>query len=126
MELTTKTKYVRLSPRKARDIARQLKGLPVDEALKVTAFSPRKAAFYILKTLKSAVANATQNADASADALRVKTAVIEEGPRLRRYWPRARGSASPIAKRMCHIKIVLTDGDVEDAGRDQLPVTEKE
>ena len=110
MDVTATARFVRLSPLKARDLARRLSGLPVSEALKVTELSPRKAAALIGKTLKSAISNAENNADLQVDALRVKTAVVDEGPRMKRHWPRARGSASPIQKRMCHIRVVLTDG----------------
>jgi large subunit ribosomal protein L22 len=110
MEVQAIARFVRLSPHKARDLARHIRGLPVAEALEVTQFSPRKAAALLGKTLKSAIANAENNADLSAEKLRVKEAVVNEGPRLKRYWPRARGSASPILKRTCHISIVLTDG----------------
>ena len=113
MDVVATTKYVRLSPAKARDLAAIVQGLPVAEALKMTQFSPRKAAFYIGKTLKSAIANAENNAKLAVDELRVKETVINDGPRLRRYWPRARGSASPIMKRTCHIRVVLTDGKEE-------------
>jgi large subunit ribosomal protein L22 len=116
-------KYARLSPLKARDLARRVQGLPVTEALKVTDFSERKAAILLGKTLKSAIANAENRAKLSADKLRVKLAVIEEGPRMRRYWARSRGSASPILKRMCHIRVVLTDG-VEEPGEQGSGATE--
>ena len=87
-----------------------MRGLSVADALNLTAFSPRKAAFEIGKTLKSAIANAENNAKLSLEDLKVKETVIEEGPRLKRFWPRARGSASPILKRTCHIRIIITDG----------------
>jgi large subunit ribosomal protein L22 len=109
MDVESVSKFVRLSPSKARDLARRMRGLGISDALKVTEFDPRKAARMIGKTLKSAVADAEHNADLSVDHLRVKDAVVEEGPRLKRWWPRARGSASPILKRTCHIRIVLTD-----------------
>lgn len=109
MEVTAVAKFVRLAPTKARDLAREVQGLPVAEALKVTQFSPRKAAALIGKTLRSAIANAENNAQLPVDTLRVKQAVIDEGPRMRRYWSRARGSVRRIQKRMCHIRIVLTD-----------------
>jgi large subunit ribosomal protein L22 len=110
MDISATARFVRLSPSKARDLARKLQGLPVADALKITELSPRKAAALIGKTLKSAMSNAENNADLRPDGLRVKTAVIDEGPRLKRHWPRARGSVRPILKRMCHIRIVLTDG----------------
>jgi len=110
MEVMAITKFARLSASKARDYAREVQGLPVAEALKRTQFSPRKAAALIGKTLKSAVANAQHNAELAVDTLKVKTAVVEEGPAMKRYWPRARGSARPVRKRMCHVRIVLSDG----------------
>lgn len=109
MEVRAVAKYVRLSPRKARDLARAIRGLPVAEALKITQFSERKAAAVLHKTLRSAVANAENNAKLSAEDLRVKEAVVAEGPALKRYWPRARGMVSPIRRRMSHVTIVLTD-----------------
>ena len=115
MDVEARTKYVRLSPLKARDLAREVSGRTVGEALQITEFSARKAAAIIGKTLKSAIANAENNAKLSVNDLRVKSAVIEEGPRMKRYWPRARGSVSHILKRMCHVRIVLTDGKEEES-----------
>ena len=109
MNVISISKYVRISPRKARGLARAIQGLPVAEALKIAEFSERKSASLIGRTLKSAVANAENNSGLSAEELRVKEAVIEPGPSLKRFWPRARGMASPILKRTSHIKIVLTD-----------------
>jgi large subunit ribosomal protein L22 len=110
MDVTASAKFVRLSPSKGRDLARKLNGLPVAEALRLTEFSPRKAATFLGKTIKSAIANAENNANLAVDELKVKSATIEEGPRMRRFWPRARGGVSPVRKRMCHVRIVLTDG----------------
>ena len=110
MDVTATTKYARVSPSKARDIATRLTGLSAEEALKVTALSARKAARIFGKTLKSAIANAENNDSLAVNSLKVKRATVDEGPRLRRYWARSRGSASPIRKRTSHIKIVLTDG----------------
>jgi len=112
MEVRAVARYVRLSPRKARDLARAIRGLPVADALKITQFSERKAAAVLHKTLRSAVANAENNAKLSAEDLRVKEALVDEGPALKRYWPRARGMVSPIRRRMSHVTIVLTDEPV--------------
>ena len=109
MEVKAVSKYVRLSPRKARDMARAIQGLSVAEALKVAEFSERKAARQLEKTIRSAVANAENNAKLSADDLRVKLAVIGEGPAFKRFWARSRGMVSRIRKRTSHITIVLTD-----------------
>ena len=80
------------------------------EALELLRVIPRKSARIIEKTLKSAIANATNNAKLAADVLVVKEAVANEGPRLKRFQPKARGSAGPIIKRLSHVRIVLTDG----------------
>ncbi len=109
MEVKAVTKYVRMSPRKARDMARAIQGLPVAEALKIAQFSERKAANQLEKTIRSAVANAENNAKLSADDLKVKQATIGEGPAMKRYWARSRGMVSRIRKRTSHITVVLTD-----------------
>ena len=109
MDIRAISRRVRLSPTKARDFARAIQGKPVEEALRMTAISERKAAFQIGKTLKSAIANAENNSDLEVDSLWVKEAVVDEGPRMKRYWPRARGMVRHIVKKTCHIKIVLTD-----------------
>jgi len=114
MEVTSISKFVRISPTKVRDLARAIQGKRVADALKVTEFSERKGAFLLGKTLKSAVANAENNAGLSADKLVVRMAVVEEGPRIKRFMPRARGSASPILKRTSHLRIVLTDEAKEE------------
>ena len=110
MEVTAITRNVRMSAKKGRPLARKCQGLPVAAALNIVEFSPRKAATILSKTLKSAVANARNNANLDVETLKVSLCVFDEGSRLRRFWPRARGSASPIAKRLCHCKVVLTDG----------------
>jgi large subunit ribosomal protein L22 len=90
-------------------VTREIQGLPVSAALDLLAFTPKKAAFLIGKTLKSAVANAENNANLKVGGLVVKEAVVGEGPTLKRIMPRARGSASRILKRTSHIRIVLSD-----------------
>ncbi len=109
MEIQAKTRFIRMSPSKAKDLAKQLRGLPVADALKIVEFSERKAAFHLAKTLKSAIANAENNAKASAEKLYVSEAVVQRGPQMKRFWPRSRGMVSPIIRRMSHIKITLTD-----------------
>src|SRR2546423_8052606 len=109
MEVRSTYKYARISPFKAREVTREIQGLPVSAALDLLAFTPKKAAFLIGKTLKSAVANAENNANLKVDGLVVKEAVVGEGPTLKRIMARARGSASGILKRTSHIRIVLTD-----------------
>ena len=109
MEVRSIYKYARISPFKVREVTREIQGLPVSAALDVLAFTPKKAAFLINKTLKSAIANAENNANLKADGLVVKEAVVGEGPTIKRMTTRARGSGARIFKRMSHIRIVLTD-----------------
>ena len=110
MDVAATEKHIRMSARKARDLARRMRGMPVAEALKITEFNARKGAFYLGKALKSAIANAENNAKLQVDTLKVKEAIVSEGTQLRRFWARARGSVSPVRKRTCHVKVVLTDG----------------
>ena len=110
MEAIAITRNARMSAFKGRPLARSCQGLTAAEALKIVEFSPKKAAVIIKKTLLSAVANAKNNQGVeNAAGLTVKLCVLDESVRMRRYWPTARGSAHPIARRMCHCKVVLTD-----------------
>ncbi len=107
MEVKSTTKFVRLSPQKARDVAREIQGLGVSTALDILTFTPKKAAQLIGKTLKTAIADAENNFSLDASSLVIKEAVIGAGPTLRRFKPRAKGSAGPILKRTSHISITL-------------------
>jgi large subunit ribosomal protein L22 len=109
MEVRATYRYAKISPFKAREITREIQGLPVSAALDIVAYSPKKAAALINKTLKSAVANAENNANLKVDGLVVKEAIVGEGPTMKRMMARARGSGSRILKRSSHIRIVLTD-----------------
>jgi len=107
MEVKSTSKYVRLSPKKARDVAREIQGLPVSSALDILNFTPKKAAQLIGKTLKTAIADAENNFSLDTGSLIIKEAVIGAAPSLRRYKPRAKGSAGPIIRRSSHISITL-------------------
>jgi len=109
MEVRSIYKYARISPFKVREVTREIQGLPASAALDLLAFTPKKAAFLIGKTLKSAIANAENNANLKPDTLVVKEAIVGEGPTFKRIMARARGSASRILKRTSHIRIVLSD-----------------
>ncbi|MEY4300771.1 MAG: Ribosomal protein [Verrucomicrobiota bacterium] len=109
METRSIYRFARISPFKAREVTREIQGLPVRQALDLLAFTPKKAAGLVAKTLKSAVANAENNHQARAEALVIREAVVGEGPTLQRFQPKARGSAGPIRKRTSHIRIILTD-----------------
>ncbi len=109
MEVHAIAKNVRMSAQKMREVARQIQGLPALQAQAVLAVVPRKSARLVAKTLKSAIANAENNNGAKPENLRVKEAVAGTATSWKRFTPKARGSAGPIIKRNCHIKIVLTD-----------------
>jgi len=110
MDIQAISRNVRLSAQKGRPLARKVQGMNVANALKVTEFSPLKAAAVLGKTIKSAMANARHNNGLDVETLTVKMSVFDEGARMRRMWPAARGSGHPIAHRLCHCKVVLTDG----------------
>ena len=110
MEVTAITRNARMSAFKGRPLARECQGLPATAALQVVEFSPKKAAGILKKTILSAMANAKNNHGLDVSALTVKLCVFDESVRIRRFWPTARGSAHPIARRLCHCKVVLTDG----------------
>jgi large subunit ribosomal protein L22 len=104
----------RQSPYKMRLVIDQIRGKDVNEALALLTFSKKHAAKQISKTMKSAVANAEQaarstNAALDVDALYVKRAVINEGPKLKRFMPAAQGRATPIQKRASHVEIVVAE-----------------
>src|SRR5688572_15929515 len=109
MQVRSTYRYAKISPFKVREVTRAIQGLPVSAALDLVAFSPKKAAGLIAKTLKSAVANAENNANLRVDGLVVKEATVGEGPTMKRMMTRARGSGSRILKRSSHIRIILTD-----------------
>ena len=113
MDVTAVTRYVRLSPSKARDVVRHVQGLPVDEAIKVTEFSPKKAAAVVGKTLKSAVANAEENLGLAREDLYIAEAYVDGGPTRR--WRRfgARGRFKPLLRRSSHITIILEEYEYE-------------
>lgn len=117
MEVTSTTKYVRLSPKKARDVAREIQGLPVSTALDILTFTPKKAAMLISKTLRTAIADAEHNFSLDTNSLVIKEATIGAGPSLRRFRPRAKGAAGPILRRTSHIRVTLTGAPPEKKPR---------
>jgi large subunit ribosomal protein L22 len=116
MQVHAITKNIRMSAQKMREVVRQIQGLPAAHAQAALAATPRKGARFVAKTLKSAIANAedlkTHHREYNAlntEKLFVKEALAQTASTLRRFTPKARGSAGPILKRNCHIKIVLSD-----------------
>ncbi len=109
MQVKSIYRNARISAFKAREVTREIQGLPATDALDLLRFVPKKAAPLVRKTLASAVANAENNNNLNVANLVVKEAVVGEGPTFKRFQPKARGSAGPILKRTSHIRIILTD-----------------
>lgn len=109
MEVQAIARHARMSPKKVREVAREIQGRPVPEALQLLTLIPRKSARLIAKTLKSAIANAENNNNLSSDNLVVAKAIVEMGTALRRFKAGARGTAMPRRKKMSHIRIVLSE-----------------
>jgi large subunit ribosomal protein L22 len=109
MQIKSIYRGARISAFKAREVTREIQGLPVAAALDLLAFTPKKAAVMIAKVLKSAVANAENNNNLRVDRLVVQEATVGEGPTMKRFQPKARGSAGPIRKRTSHIRVIVTD-----------------
>ena len=125
MEVLSVYRGARISAFKARELTREIQGLPASAALDLIAFSPKKAALLVGKTLKSAIANAENNNELRVDTLVVKEATVGEGPTMKRMKSRARGSSSAIRKRTSHIRIVLTDEIEIQQRRAKKPATRK-
>lgn len=109
MEVRAITKNLPMSPQKVREVVRQIQGLPAEHAAAVLDMVPRKSARLVAKTLRSAIANAENNHELKPEKLRVKEAVAGSATILKRFTPKARGSAGPTLKRRSHIRIVLSD-----------------
>ena len=111
MEVAAKLKGARISAQKARLVADQVRGKPVEEALNLLEFSPKKAAHIVKKVLDSAIANAENNEGADVDDLKVSSIFVDEGMTMKRLRPRAKGRADRILKRSCHITVKVADGE---------------
>jgi large subunit ribosomal protein L22 len=109
--ITAKLRYLRVPPRKARAVADTIRGLPLREAEAQLMISPRRPAVHLLKLLRSALANAVHNKKIEADKLYVKEIKVDEGPRFKRWTPRARGAISMIQKKTSHLTIILEVSD---------------
>ncbi len=123
-EVRAVAKWLRITPRKARLTVEHIRGRTVPEARTVLAFTQRAAAREVEKVLRSAVANAEANHDLIGDELVIASVVVDEGPIIKRWRPRARGRASRIAKRTCHITLTLApaDGSAVPAPRPHMDV----
>lgn len=116
MKVQSSHRFARIAPQKARYVVDQVRGRHVDEALSILQFSKRRAAVFIRRVLDSAIASATSEHDADTAHLYIIEAMVDEGPRLKRFRPRAQGRAFGILKRSCHIRLVLGDrGRTDDS-----------
>jgi large subunit ribosomal protein L22 len=113
MEVAAKLKGARISAQKARLVADQVRGKPVEEALSLLEFSPKKAAHLVKKLLDSAIANAENNEGADVDELKISSIFVDEGTTMKRLRPRAKGRADRILKRSCHITLKVADGEAQ-------------
>ena len=111
MEVAARLKGAQISAQKARLVADQVRGMPVEAALSLLEFSPKKAAHIVKKLLDSAIANAENNEGADVDELKVSSIFVDEGMTMKRLRPRAKGRADRILKRSCHITVKVADGE---------------
>ncbi|OOY34356.1 50S ribosomal protein L22 [Solemya velum gill symbiont] len=109
MQVMAKHRHARLSAQKGRLVADQIRGLPVEEALDILAFSKKKGAALVKKVLDSAIANAEHNEGADIDELKVAAVCVDEGPTMKRIRARAKGRATRILKRTSHITVTVAD-----------------
>jgi large subunit ribosomal protein L22 len=112
MEAKASLRYLRITPRKVRAVADLIRGKKVDQALAQLAYVEKRAAEPVAKLLRSAVANAEQTAkdqSLDVDRLHVKSLMVDQGPSLRRYMPRAMGRAFKVLKKTSHISLVISD-----------------
>lgn len=109
MQVSAVHRYARISPQKCRLVADQIRGLPVEQALNILAFSNKKAADMVKKVLNSAIANAEHNEAADIDELRVSAICVDEGPTMKRMRARAKGRGNRILKRSSHIRVTVAD-----------------
>lgn len=109
MDIKAEAKYIKISPRKVRLVVDAIRKLAPDVALARLALMPKRASGPVAQVLKSALANATNNAKLAQDSVVIKAITVAGGPALKRWRPVSRGRAHPYKKRMSHIRIVLTD-----------------
>lgn len=109
MEVKATAKYMRISAQKIRRIVGAIKGKPAEAGINALKFMPQKSAGLVEKILRSAIANADQNAKMDVDSLVIKNIIVDEGPTLKRFRARARGRASRILKRTSHITVIVSE-----------------
>jgi len=110
MEVKATAKYMRISAQKVRRIVDAIKGRSAESGLNALQIMPQKSAGMVEKILRSAIANAEQNAELDVDSLMIKNIIVDEGPTLKRFRARARGRGSRILKRTSHITVIVAEG----------------
>ena len=121
MEVKAIYKRASMSPQKVREVTREVQGMPVSKALALLAYTPKKAAMLIGKTLQSAIANAVNNNGLDEETLFIKSCTATDGGSLKRIMPRARGSAAPIIKRLAHITVVVASTEAAPSKAEAAP-----
>jgi large subunit ribosomal protein L22 len=109
MSAKARIRYLRVAPRKARLVADMIRGKKVQQALDLLAFSKRYVSKDFHKLIRSALASAEQKGDMDPDNLIIKTVMVDQGPIIKRWLPRARGSATPIQKKTSHVTLILEE-----------------
>ena len=110
METKASLRGARMSAQKGRLVADMIRGMPVDQAMNILAYTPKKGAAIMRKLLESAIANAEHNDGADVDELKVKTIYLDKADNLRRFTARAKGRGNVILKQTCHIHVTVGDG----------------
>jgi large subunit ribosomal protein L22 len=115
MEARAVAHYIRMAPRKVRQVADMVRGRSVEEAINLLHFTPKRGSLPVEKVLRSAVANAMnkeENSKLEPEDLFIKTIYVDQGPTMRRYNPGPMGRANLIRKRFCHITVIVSDKQV--------------
>jgi large subunit ribosomal protein L22 len=115
LEAKAVEKYVRMSPRKIRYVVDMIKSKTIEDAVDILSLTPKKAATIVKKAIQSAVANATENHKMKEEDLFISKILVNEGPTLKRFRPRARGRATRIRKRTSHLSVYVSNGKEEEA-----------
>ncbi|MBA7510596.1 50S ribosomal protein L22 [subsurface metagenome] len=115
METKAVEKYIRMSPRKIRYVVDMIKSKPIEDAIDILSLTPRKAAAVIKKAIQSAISNATENHKMKEEDLFISRILVNEGPTLKRFRPRARGRATRIRKRTSHLSVYVSNGKEKEA-----------
>jgi len=115
LETKAVEKYIRMSPRKIRYVVDMIKSKPIEDAIDILSLTPRKAAAVVKKAIQSAVSNATENHKMKEEDLFISRILVNEGPILKRFRPRARGRATKIRKRTSHLSVYVSNGKEKEA-----------